>query len=58
LNLSNHTIPAAPATFPIKFKVLEVGGKNSSENKHRTYQNKIAQVKCHNSTLFMHYSLL
>ena len=28
LKLSTQTIPTAPAIFPIKFNVLEVGGKN------------------------------
>jgi len=58
LNLSNQTIPTAPAIFPIKFNVLEVGGKISSQNKHCSYQNKNPQVKYQNRTLFMHYSLL
>ena len=44
MNLSNHTIPAASTIFPIKFKVLEVRKKISSENKQRSYQNKILQV--------------
>jgi len=40
LKLSTQTIPTAPAIFPIKFNVLEVGEKISSQNKHRSYQNK------------------
>jgi len=28
LKLSTQTIPTVPAIFPIKFNVLEVGGKN------------------------------
>jgi len=31
LNLSNQTIPTAPAIFPIKFNVLEVGEKFKSK---------------------------
>ena len=40
LKLSTQTIPTAPAIFPITFNVLEVGEKISSQNKHRSYQNK------------------
>jgi len=40
LKLSTQTISTAPAIFPIKFNILEVGGKISSQNKHRSYQNK------------------
>ena len=40
LKLSTQTIPTAPAFFPIKFNVLEVGEKNSIQNKKRSYQNK------------------
>jgi len=45
LNLSNQTILIAPTIFPIKFNVLEVGEKISSQNKHHSYQNKNPQVK-------------
>ena len=58
LNLSTQTIPTAPAIFSIKFNVLEVGEKMSSQNKPRSYQNKNPEVKCQIQTLFMHYSLL
>jgi len=57
LNLSTQTIPTAPAIFPIKFSVLEMGGKISNQNKYRSYQNKNPKVKCKNWTLFMNYSL-
>jgi len=53
LNLSNHTIPTAPVIFPIKFKVLEVKKKHFKSKKDRSYHNKIPQVKCQNSTLFI-----
>ena len=52
MNLSHQTVATAPTIFPIKFNVLEVGGKISSQNKHRSYQNKNPQVKCQNQTLF------
>jgi len=52
LNLSTQTIPTAPAIFPIKFNVLEVGGKISSQNKHRSYQKKIHKLNAR----FGHYS--
>ena len=70
---SEHSSPSSPKSSsshtssqsssedeikPIKFNVLEVGGKISSQNKHRSYQNNNLKVKCQNQTLFMHYSLL
>jgi len=58
LNLLTQTIPTAPAIFPIKFNVLQLGGKISSQNKHRSYQNKNLEFKCQIRTLFIHYSLL
>jgi len=58
LNLLTQTIPTALAIFPIKFNVLEVGEKISSQNKLRSYQNKNPEVKCQIRTLFKHYSLL